>query len=87
PTLSSYDHLDIQSLKAISEHSPNVQFLVSLELRDFLLKELGVSEDRIQEVDWWDAMSFPRVDGSQIEFVCTPAQHNSGGSSLRFYVS
>jgi hypothetical protein len=28
-------------------------------------------------MDWWDRVSFPIADAA-VEFICTPAQHNSG---------
>ncbi|KAF8075028.1 Metallo-hydrolase/oxidoreductase [Lyophyllum atratum] len=77
-----YDHLDIQALKDIYTRSPNIQFLVSLGVKELLVQELGVSKDRVEELDWWDTASFPRDEGSRIEFVCTPAQHNSGRGIL-----
>ncbi|KJA27987.1 hypothetical protein HYPSUDRAFT_129951 [Hypholoma sublateritium FD-334 SS-4] len=76
-----YDHLDVQCLREIQIHYPNACFLVPLGVKSIIMDEVGVKEDRINEMDWWDTVSFPTAD-TVVEFVCTPAQHNSGRGIL-----
>ncbi|KAF5329133.1 hypothetical protein D9758_017152 [Tetrapyrgos nigripes] len=78
---STYDHLDTQALRDVKERSPNVHFLVPEGMRALIVEELALGEDRVKELDWWDAVSYPG-DDYKIEFVCTPAQHNSGRGIL-----
>ncbi|TFK38375.1 beta-lactamase superfamily domain-containing protein [Crucibulum laeve] len=73
-----YDHLDIECLKQIHRQCPEVQFLVALGVKSFLMEELTAQELQIHELDWWETVSFPMALRSKVEFVCTPAQHNSG---------
>ncbi|KAK7435106.1 hypothetical protein VKT23_019798 [Stygiomarasmius scandens] len=73
-----YDHLDIQALTDIIERSPNARFLVPLGVKEIIVTELGVNEEKVKELDWWDTVSFPGGERNQLEVVCTPAQHNSG---------
>ncbi|RDB30126.1 N-acyl-phosphatidylethanolamine-hydrolyzing phospholipase D [Hypsizygus marmoreus] len=74
----SYDHLDIESLRSIHTHWPEVHFFVPLGVKSILLGELELEEMRISELDWWDTVSFPSSSTTEVvEFVCTPAQHNS----------
>ncbi|KIY44668.1 Metallo-hydrolase/oxidoreductase [Fistulina hepatica ATCC 64428] len=75
-----YDHLDIAALKDIYGHSSTIHFLVPLGIKALLLDELPcLSQSQVQELDWWENRRFPSSDGrTTVEFVCTPAQHNSG---------
>ena len=65
-----YDHLDMETIKFF-KNKPT-KFITPLGVISHL-KEWGISEDRLTELDWWDSVM---VDGLQI--VCTPAQHFSG---------
>ena len=65
-----YDHLDyasIQKLKAKTD-----KFYTPLGVGAHL-EVWGVEKARIQELDWWQSISF-----DQFKLVCTPAQHFSG---------
>ncbi|THV06313.1 Metallo-hydrolase/oxidoreductase [Dendrothele bispora CBS 962.96] len=77
-----YDHLDLQALRDIFKRSPNARFLVPLGVKELIVNELGVAEDRVVDSDWWDTVSFSGEYNSRTEFVCTPAQHNSGRGLL-----
>ncbi|KAF8196562.1 Metallo-hydrolase/oxidoreductase [Pholiota molesta] len=76
-----YDHLDIECLRQIHAHWPEVHFLVLLGVKRTITDEIKVDDGKIQEMDWWDRISFPIAD-AVVEFVCTPAQHNSGKGIL-----
>ncbi|KAF8965564.1 beta-lactamase superfamily domain-containing protein [Flammula alnicola] len=81
-----YDHLDIECLRQICSLWTQVQFLVPLGVKNTLNIELILGEHRIREMDWWDSVSFPSpgepTSSTTVEFVCTPAQHNSGRGLL-----
>lgn len=64
-----YDHLDT---KAIRQLASQAQFHVPLELKQWFI-ELGVSEYKIHEYDWWQSQ-----DISGITFKALPSQHWSG---------
>lgn len=73
----SYDHLDIQTLKDIHKRSPSAHFLVPLGVKALLVDELRLPDDQVTEKQWWESISFD-IDNTQVNFICTPAQHNSG---------
>lgn len=85
-TLGSYDHMDGDALQRIWKKAQNVDgrsltFLVSLGVKQ-ALAGLDLPDATIHEMDWWSTASFPlqnvTEDGNQVEFLCVPAQHNSG---------
>lgn len=62
-----YDHLDVQTLRAIAELSPNARFCVPLGQRRYL----PTACRDVVELDWWQALDFP----GPVEAVFVPAQH------------
>ncbi|KAK7677735.1 hypothetical protein QCA50_019287 [Cerrena zonata] len=76
-----YDHLDIQTLKDIHKRSPSAHFLVPLGVKALLVDELRLPDDQVTEKQWWESISFD-IDNTQVNFICTPAQHNSGRGLL-----
>lgn len=77
---TSYDHLDIECLRQLYGRCPKIQFLVPLGVKGIIVDELKIEEGQINALDWWDDVSFPVGPAVEVEFVCTPAQHNSGKS-------
>lgn len=84
--VGSYDHMDGDALQRIWKKAQNAggrspSFLVPLGVKE-VLAELGLPDATMYEMDWWSTTSFPLQgvtdDGYQIEFLCVPAQHNSG---------
>ncbi len=65
-----YDHLDMETIEFFKNKS--TKFITPLGVISHL-KEWGIAEDRLTELDWWQSVS---IDSLQI--VCTPAQHFSG---------
>lgn len=65
-----YDHLDYGSIKKLMDKVG--KFYVPLGVGAHL-KEWGISENDIIELDWWQDVSFKGLN-----FICTPAQHFSG---------
>ncbi|EMC98436.1 hypothetical protein BAUCODRAFT_67574 [Baudoinia panamericana UAMH 10762] len=80
-----YDHLDYDTvLKVWERNKQHLRFVVPLANRQWIIN-CGISEDRVTELDWWDAASLTssshdrgEVYESAIRLTCTPAQHNSG---------
>lgn len=62
-----YDHLDYGSIKLLNEKVG--MFMVPLGVGAHL-REWGVSEEKIQEFDWWQESSF-----KNIELAFTPSRH------------
>lgn len=65
-----YDHLDMETIQFFK--SKTTKFITPLGVISHL-KEWGIADDRLTELDWWESTS---IDGLTI--VCTPAQHFSG---------
>lgn len=65
-----YDHLDEYSIKLLSDKVEH--FIVPLGIGDSL-REWGVAETKIRELDWWQQVA---IDDVQV--ISTPAQHFSG---------
>ncbi|WP_234974712.1 MBL fold metallo-hydrolase [Tenacibaculum agarivorans] len=65
-----YDHLDYNSIKKLKNKVD--QFFTPLGVGSHL-KEWGVEQNRIIELDWWE-----QVKIENITFISTPAQHFSG---------
>lgn len=87
---SHYDHLDYSTIVELWRlHSDRLQFVVPLGNKSWFLDlGIGVEEDRVTELDWWDEVWLDQqsstdkdIDQTQrLRVVCTPAQHGSGRS-------
>lgn len=78
-----YDHLECNTLAEIwAKNKDSVRFFVPLGNKSLLLS-LGVPEDRVVEMDWWDSASLSPLGGTEkiVKIWCTPAQHNSARSA------
>lgn len=69
-----YDHLEQASIEYYAIQP--VTFYVPLGVGGHLIR-WGVTPEKIIEFDWWESFQF-----RGIEFICTPANHNSG----RYYL-
>ena len=86
-----YDHLDLLTLEAMVKKFPKARYFVPLGNKAWL-SSLGISEDKIFELDWWQNREYSVQDfghttqnGSEdtmLRFTCVPAQHNSGRGAL-----
>ncbi|MEM9454130.1 MAG: MBL fold metallo-hydrolase [Myxococcota bacterium] len=65
-----YDHLDHPTIVAM--RGWDTTFVAPLGVGAHL-EYWGVPADHIQEVDWWDRLTF-----GELEIVCAPARHASG---------
>ena len=62
-----YDHLDLSSLRWLAQHRRSL-VVAPLGLKSWL-EERGVAN--VVELDWWQS----HFAGSEVEVICTPAQH------------
>jgi L-ascorbate metabolism protein UlaG (beta-lactamase superfamily) len=69
-----YDHLCRESIQALIAR--DVPFVTSLGV-GARLEAFGVPASRIIELDWWESFE---LDGVDLRFTATPAQHFSGRS-------
>ncbi|KAG0645593.1 N-acyl-phosphatidylethanolamine-hydrolyzing phospholipase D [Hyphodiscus hymeniophilus] len=87
-----YDHLDLVTIQAVVKKFPKARYFVPLGNKGWI-SSLGVSGDKIFELDWWQNREYSVQDlghttapnGSEdtmIRFTCVPAQHNSGRGAL-----
>lgn len=67
-----YDHLDKKTIKFLKSRVES--FVVPLGVGNHL-REWGVADSRIHELDWWDSISV-----GELELTATPSQHFSGRS-------
>ncbi|MEQ9365240.1 MAG: MBL fold metallo-hydrolase [Leptospirales bacterium] len=70
-----YDHLDEKTIRWIQK--TGVRFLVPLGVGAHL-QGWGVAPAQITELDWWEEVRLPGVDGAELRLVATPARHFSG---------
>lgn len=77
-----YDHLDAGTVSNLLRRSQNreLNWIVPLKLQSTLVS-LGVAEDRITELDWWQSTSTKTEDESSntssLRIVSVPAQHQT----------
>lgn len=67
-----YDHLDQETVSYFA--GTDTKFFVPLGLTSHLRK-WGIQAEHITELDWWQ---HTKLADSEIELICTPAQHFSG---------
>lgn len=90
---SHYDHLDYDSIVQLwNAHKDYIRFLVPTGNREWFLNlGIGIEEDRVTELDWWDEAWFDQKSGDidalhrehdMLRVICTPAQHGSGKSTM-----
>ena len=83
-----YDHLDLLTIKTIFETFPKARYFVPLGNKSWICS-LGVPENKVYELDWWQNREYSvedfghitlqnTSDDTVLRFTCVPAQHNSG---------
>lgn len=65
-----YDHLEEKTLKQFAGTS--TRFIVPLGVGEYL-KPLGISAEKITELDWWQSL-----DNQNVRYTLVPAWHNTG---------
>lgn len=89
-THNHYDHLDLNTIKAIMKKFPEAKYFVPLRNKQWFI-DTGVSSKNINELDWWQDRicnlpdlsiwsSKQNSDPHRLRITCVPAQHNSGRS-------
>jgi N-acyl-phosphatidylethanolamine-hydrolysing phospholipase D len=87
-----YDHLDASSVQSLIRRFPETKFFVPLGNKSWAL-EMGVPEQNVYELDWWDKREFSPLDFGRavkeatadeiiLRISCVPAQHTSGRGAL-----
>lgn len=82
-----YDHLDLDTIKALMAKFPDITYFVPLRNKEWLVST-GVPKDQVFELDWWQdqVLDYPHFKGqsqrlqggTSLRVTCVPAQHNSG---------
>ena len=65
-----YDHLDYGTILKLKSKVKKFYMPLAVGVH---LKAWGIEVNKIEELDWWQSTTF-----SDLEFICTPAQHFSG---------
>lgn len=75
---SHYDHLDAHTVRYLHENrGEQMHFFCGLGNKKWF-GGIGISDNRVTEMDWWDGVRV-QVDGvGALELYCTPSQHFSG---------
>lgn len=76
-----YDHLDEASVKALFKRFPKIHWIVPLGVKKWFLKR-GITH--VEELSWWQSLSFIHENGSEVRITSVPAQHYSGRRGLDF---
>lgn len=77
-----YDHLDFATIKAVYERQKragqDLHFFAGLNNKAWFLNAgLGIQEDEVTEMDWWEEKEVTVSGIGSIKLACTPAQHVS----------
>lgn len=81
-----YDHLDSYTLKKLNaKQNGNLRLFCSLGVKAVVLGlGIGIKAEQITEADWWDGFALRGQDTTNVEIICTPAQHRSGRTPWSF---
>eukprot|EP00557_Chaetoceros_sp_GSL56_P000309 CAMPEP_0176503520 /NCGR_PEP_ID=MMETSP0200_2-20121128/15408_1 /TAXON_ID=947934 /ORGANISM="Chaetoceros sp., Strain GSL56" /LENGTH=526 /DNA_ID=CAMNT_0017902819 /DNA_START=240 /DNA_END=1817 /DNA_ORIENTATION=- len=56
-----YDHLDLGSVKELNEKEKVQFWAVPLGIKDWLITNIGIKEESIIELEWWQRVKFVKV--------------------------
>lgn len=79
-----YDHLDIDTIKAVYlKQKGRLHIFCGLGNKPWYLSlGVGIRDEDVTELDWWDGVKFEVEKVGAVDIVCTPAQHFSARSIL-----
>lgn len=80
-----YDHLDYDTLKqlfSLPNGKPKPHVFCPLKVAPWLKTHLGLTEDGLTELDWWQDRVAVLDGNRKIKVTCVPAQHFSGRGLL-----
>lgn len=73
---SHFDHLDFNTIKELHAKHPNIHFVAGLGTASwFLGLGIGITEDNVTELDWWDSVNMDINGVGSVKLTCAPAQH------------
>lgn len=73
-----YDHMDIETLRAIYERRKGqIHFLVPLR-NAVRLHGMGIAAEDVTQLDWWEGVQVQVPSVGSVKLTCTPSQHFSG---------
>ncbi|KAF2035744.1 Metallo-hydrolase/oxidoreductase [Setomelanomma holmii] len=81
-----YDHLDTDTLRKLNaKQAGDLRILCGLGVKAVVLGlGVGIKEEQVTELDWWDGITLSSEGAGTAELICTPAQHRSGRSPWSF---
>ena len=83
-----YDHLDMGSVQELHERDLVKYWAVPLGMKDWLMDNVGIAEDRIVELEWWESVTFVkgkdghglRIEGEIRNIVSASASASASAS-------
>ncbi|GAA6005642.1 hypothetical protein JCM10207_005280 [Rhodosporidiobolus poonsookiae] len=80
-----YDHLDVTTLKHLYSAQPkgSLHFFAPLGNRKWFKSVIGVKEEEVTELDWWEQREVRVQPGREEKAVATQVEAGKGGASLR----
>ncbi|KAH8732892.1 beta-lactamase superfamily domain-containing protein [Phaeosphaeriaceae sp. PMI808] len=81
-----YDHLDSDTLQKLNtKYKSNLHYFCGLRVKAVLIGlGIGIKEEQITELDWWDGITLEKDGLGKVDVICTPAQHRSGRAPWNF---
>lgn len=81
-----YDHLDSDTLKKLTEKQKGeIRFFCGLGVKAVLTGlGIGIKAGQVTELDWWEGAKLEHPSLGGVDFICTPAQHQSGRAPWAF---
>ncbi|KAF2179673.1 Metallo-hydrolase/oxidoreductase [Zopfia rhizophila CBS 207.26] len=81
-----YDHLDSDTLRKLNtKQNGNLRYFCGLGVKAVLVGlGVGIRDEQVTELDWWDGVRLHLENVGSVELVCTPAQHRSGRAPWNF---
>ncbi|KAF2001240.1 Metallo-hydrolase/oxidoreductase [Amniculicola lignicola CBS 123094] len=81
-----YDHLDSETLRKINEKQKgDLRVFCALNVKAVIIGlGVGIKNEQVTEMDWWDGIKVIKEGVGSVELVCTPAQHRSGRAPWNF---
>jgi L-ascorbate metabolism protein UlaG (beta-lactamase superfamily) len=76
-----YDHLGAGTVRRLAGLQPDTRWVTSLGVAP-ILRQFGVREERIVELDWTETVRVGAAGGAACEITSLPARHFSGRSAF-----
>jgi len=80
-----YDYLDSDTLSKLNAKNKLLRYFCALGVKSVLTGlGIGIRDEQVTEMDWWDGISLKDEHVGSVELICTPAQHRSGRAPWNF---